>query len=43
VITFLIRKAGGYPEGVCYSILFMNMFVPVINRYTIPKKFGSKK
>ena len=43
IITFLIRKAGGYPEGVCYSILFMNMFVPVINRYTIPKKFGSKK
>jgi electron transport complex protein RnfD len=43
IITFLIRKAGGYPEGVCYSILFMNMFVPVINRYTVPKKFGSKK
>jgi electron transport complex protein RnfD len=43
IITFLIRKAGGYPEGVCYSILFMNMLVPVINRYTIPKKFGSKK
>jgi electron transport complex protein RnfD len=43
IITFLIRKAGGYPEGVCYSILFMNMLVPVINRYTVPKKFGSKK
>ncbi|HOK57048.1 MAG TPA: RnfABCDGE type electron transport complex subunit D [bacterium] len=43
IITFLIRKAGGYPEGVCYSILFMNSLVPMINRYTVPKKFGSKK
>ncbi|MFN4227320.1 MAG: RnfABCDGE type electron transport complex subunit D [Candidatus Ratteibacteria bacterium] len=43
LITFLIRKVGGYPEGVCYSILFMNMLVPLINRYTLPKKFGSKK
>ncbi len=43
IITYLIRKAGGYPEGVCYSILFMNMLVPLINRYTLPKKFGSKK
>lgn len=43
IITFLIRKAGGYPEGVCYSILFMNSLVPLINRYTLPKKFGSKK
>ncbi len=43
IITFLIRKWGSYPEGVCYSILFMNMLVPLINRYTLPKKFGSKK
>jgi len=43
IITFLIRMKGGYPEGVCYSILFMNMFTPIIDRYTIPRKFGSKK
>lgn len=43
IITFLIRKWGGYPEGVCYSILFMNSLTPLINRYTLPKKFGSKK
>lgn len=43
IITFLIRKWGGYPEGVCYSILFMNTLTPLINRYTLPKKFGSKK
>jgi len=43
IITFLIRKAGGYPEGVCYSILFMNTLVPLINKYTLPRKFGVKK
>ncbi len=43
IITFLIRMKGGYPEGVCYSILFMNMFTPIIDRYTIPRKFGSKR
>jgi electron transport complex protein RnfD len=39
-ITLLIRMKGGYPEGVCYSILIMNAFVPLIDRFTQPKKFG---
>lgn len=41
--TFIIRKFAGYPEGVCYSILIMNAFVPVIDRYTFPKWFGFMK
>jgi electron transport complex protein RnfD len=40
IITFLIRMYGAYPEGVCYSILIMNGFVPLIDRYTKPVKFG---
>jgi len=40
IITFLIRLKGSYPEGVAYSILIMNMFVPFIDKYTLPKKFG---
>lgn len=40
VLVSLIRFKGGYPEGVAYSILIMNGFVPLINRYTSPKKFG---
>ncbi len=40
IITFLIREKGGYPEGVMFSIIFMNMFVPLIDKYTLPKKFG---
>ncbi|MCQ8211884.1 RnfABCDGE type electron transport complex subunit D [Cetobacterium somerae] len=43
VLVSLIRFKGGYPEGVAYSILIMNGFVPLINRYTNPKKFGEVK
>jgi electron transport complex protein RnfD len=41
--TFLIRKFGGYPEGVSYSILIMNLFVPLIERYTRPIIYGEVK
>jgi len=40
VITVVIRLWGGYPEGVSFAILLMNAFVPIIDRYTVPKKFG---
>ncbi len=40
-ITLLIRLKGGYPEGVCYSILIMNAFVPLIDRYFVPRRFGA--
>ena len=40
LITFVIRIWGGYPEGVCYSILLMNATVPLIDRFTKPKIFG---
>lgn len=39
----LIRMKGGYPEGTAYAILIMNGFVPLINRYSVPKKFGAVK
>ncbi len=42
-ITVLIRIFGGYPEGVSYSILLMNLCVPLIDRWTSPKKFGYVK
>lgn len=40
LITALIRLKGGYPEGVCYSILLMNSVTPLIDRLIRPKKFG---
>lgn len=40
ILTSLIRIFGGYPEGVSYSILIMNLCVPLIDRFTKPKVFG---
>lgn len=45
LITFLIRKFGGYPEGVMFSILIMNAVTPFLNNLTSRKygyKFGGK-
>lgn len=43
LLTAVIRLYGGYPEGVCYSILLMNLAVPLIDKYTLPKSFGGGK
>ena len=43
VLTFIIRKWGGYPEGVSYSILMMNAATPIIDRFTKPRVFGLEK
>jgi len=40
LLTFVIRNFGGYPEGVSFSILLMNILTPLIDRWTVPKKFG---
>ncbi|MBE0432450.1 RnfABCDGE type electron transport complex subunit D [candidate division WOR-3 bacterium] len=40
IITIIIRIWGGYPEGVSYSILLMNVFTPVIDRMTKARIFG---
>jgi Na+-translocating ferredoxin:NAD+ oxidoreductase subunit D len=40
VLTMVIRKWGGYPEGVSFSILIMNALTPLINKATQPRVFG---
>jgi electron transport complex protein RnfD len=40
LLVVIIRTWGGLPEGVMYSILIMNAFTPLINRYTVPVQFG---
>ena len=40
LLTGVIRRWGGYPEGVCYSILFMNAAVPLIDRFIKPRRYG---
>jgi len=41
MLIMIIRYFGGLPEGVMYSILFMNALTPLINRYTKPRRFGT--
>ena len=43
ILTVVIRLYGGYPEGVTYAILLMNLVVPLIDRYTVPRVFGEEK
>ena len=43
LITSLVRLFAAAPEGVAFSILFMNMFVPLIDRYTRPRPVGGVK
>lgn len=39
----LIRLFGGFPEGVMFAILFMNTFVPLLNRTTRPRILGERR
>ncbi len=42
LLTVVIRIFGAYPEGVSFAIIIMNAFVPLINTYFKPRRFGSK-
>lgn len=43
VMTCVIRFWGGYPEGVTYAILLMNVLSPLLDKWTVPKAFGKVK
>jgi Na+-translocating ferredoxin:NAD+ oxidoreductase subunit D len=43
VITYLVRVYGGYPDGVAFAVIFMNICVPLIDTYTQPRVFGHEK
>jgi electron transport complex protein RnfD len=40
ILIYIIRTWGGYPDGVAFSVLLMNMAVPLIDYYTKPRVFG---
>jgi electron transport complex protein RnfD len=42
VLTYLIRAFGGFPDGMAFATLLMNICVPLIDAYTQPKVFGKK-
>lgn len=41
LLTIVIRLWGGYAEAVSFGILLMNAAVPIIDRYTAPRLYGS--
>ena len=43
LLTVFIRYFGSYPEGVCYSIMIMNLVVALIDKAVKPSRFGVVK
>ena len=42
-LVFIIRSWGGYPDGVAFAVLLMNMAVPTIDHYTQPRVYGHSR
>jgi len=42
LLTYLIRAFGGFPDGVAFAALLMNICVPLIDAWTQPRVFGKK-
>jgi electron transport complex protein RnfD len=40
LLTWIIRTWGGYPDGVAFAVLLMNMAVPAIDSFTAPRVYG---
>jgi electron transport complex protein RnfD len=43
VTTWVIRTWGGYPDGFAFAVLLMNLSVPLIDRYTVPRIYGHRR
>lgn len=43
VLTYIIRTWGGYPDGIAFAVLLMNIAAPTIDYYTQPRVFGHDK
>jgi Na+-translocating ferredoxin:NAD+ oxidoreductase subunit D len=43
LLTFLLRLCGGFAEGVGFAVLLMNVTVPLIDRFSRPRRFGEVK
>jgi electron transport complex protein RnfD len=43
VLTYIIRTWGGYPDGIAFAVLLMNMMTPTIDYYTRPRVFGQEE
>lgn len=43
ILVFVIRTWGGYPDGIAFAVLLMNLAAPTIDYYTQPRVFGQAK
>jgi electron transport complex protein RnfD len=43
VLCFCIREWGAYPDGIAFAVILMNMAVPLIDRYTLPRVTGRQQ
>jgi electron transport complex protein RnfD len=43
ILTWVIRRWGSYPDGLAFAVLLMNLAVPLIDRYTIPRIYGQAR
>ena len=43
LIAWVIRTWGGYPDGFAFAVLLMNLGVPLIDRYTVPRIYGQRR
>jgi electron transport complex protein RnfD len=40
LVTWIVRSWGGYPDGFAFAVLLMNLAVPLLDRYTVPRIHG---
>ncbi|MGX2039729.1 electron transport complex subunit RsxD [Methylocaldum sp. MU1018] len=43
LLVFVIRAWGGYPDGVAFAVLLLNLAAPTIDHYTRPRVYGHPK
>ncbi len=43
ILVYVIRAWGGYPDGVAFAVLLMNLAAPTIDYYTRPRTYGHRK
>ena len=42
-LTYVIRTWGGYPDGIAFAVVLMNITVPIIDYYTRPRTYGRRE
>ena len=42
MLAWIIRSWGGYPDGIAFAVLLMNMAAPTIDHYTRPRVYGHR-